>query len=131
MFKQILSLALVALLINLVAINCAYAIAVQGSDARAVEKVKEEVGKRGTGPKARVEVRFRDGTKLKGYISEARDDHFTVVDAAGHSTRVDYSQVKSVKSNNRSFFDVKEIAIAAGLIGGIFLVVLFYVSQTK
>ena len=43
-----------------------------------VRKVKAKVMKLGTGTKARVEVKLKDGSKLKGYISEINEDHFVV-----------------------------------------------------
>jgi hypothetical protein len=131
MFNRILSPVLVGLLINLVAVHSAYATPVQGPDVRAAERVREKVSNLGRGPEARAEVRLKDGTKLRGYISEASDDHFTVVDAAGRSTQVDYSQVKSVKDNRHRFFDAKGAAVGGGLIAGIFLIAIFYVKQTK
>jgi hypothetical protein len=35
-----------------------------------VTKVKSDIAKLGIGPAARVEVKLRDNTKLKGYVSE-------------------------------------------------------------
>ncbi len=76
-------------------------------------KVKDGIAKLGTGTDARVEVKLRDGAKLKGYISEARDDGFIVVDAkTGAATQVTYPQVKKVKGNNLS----TETKIAIGII---------------
>ena len=55
----------------------------------------------GTGRDAAVEVKLKDGTKLKGYISEANDDHFVVTDAkTGSRTVVPYPQVKKARHGN-------------------------------
>ena len=74
------------------------------------------------GRDARVEVKLRDKTKLKGYISEAGEASFIVVDAKmGVATTVAYPQVKQVKGNNLS--TGARIAIAVGLSIALLLVV--------
>src|SRR5438067_2261831 len=71
--------------------------------AREAEKVKAAISKLGTGPAARVEVKLKDRTKLKGYVSELNDYHFVVTDdKTGIATAVAYPQVKQVKGNNLS-----------------------------
>ena len=47
---------------------------------RFAEKVKAGIGKLGTGTDARIEVKLRDKTKLKGYVSESVEDSFVIVD---------------------------------------------------
>src|SRR2546421_4841670 len=71
--------------------------------ARYAGNVKEAISKLGTGPTARVEVKLRDKTKLKGYVDQIADDHFVVIsDTTGAATAVAYPQVKQVKGNNLS-----------------------------
>ena len=81
-----------------------------------------------------MEVRLKDGTKLKGHVAEATDEGFAVADDSGKTTRVAYAGVESVKAvkpkSARKKFDEHGI-IGLGLVGGIVLVTLFYVSQTK
>jgi hypothetical protein len=91
----------------------------------------------GLGQEARVEVKLRGGRKLKGYISEATDDHFLLVDAGGNPTRVTYPEVESVKEvlikqgASSSSSGVKKLAIGVALVGGIFLVSILLLKQTK
>ena len=62
------------------------------------EKVKAQVAKRGTGSKARVTVKLNDGSKLKGYISQADDDSFSLTDSKSGQTRtLAYADVAEVK----------------------------------
>jgi hypothetical protein len=100
MYKRILSVVLVGLLVNFV---CA-APAAAGSKAKEIEaaaKVKAAVATLGTGPDARIEVKLRDKTKLRGYVSEANDDGFIIVDVkTGRPSQVAYPQVKHVKGRN-------------------------------
>jgi hypothetical protein len=128
MFKKILSLALVGLLLNVSGGSLAYAGAKAGKEARFAEKVKEGVGKLGTGAEARIEVKLRDKTKLKGYVSEAGEDSFVMVDdKTGATSTVTYAQVKQVKGNNLS--KGVEIAIGVGVILIPILVVLYFVTR--
>ena len=103
MVKKLLSLSLVALLINLAWVGPAYADSKEEKQARFTEKVKASVQKLGTGEAARVKVKLRDKTKLEGYISAADGEGFTVTNLkTGTATPVAYPQVQSVKGNNLS-----------------------------
>src|ERR1044071_1133228 len=81
MLKRILAVVLVGLLINMVSISSAYAGSKEEEQARFFEKVKKNIVKLGTGADAWVEIKLRDKTKLRGYISEVGEDSFVVVDA--------------------------------------------------
>lgn len=77
-----------------------------------LSKIRSKVAKRGVGPNAKVKITLVDGTKLQGYVSEARADSFTVTDAkTGGSVVVEYSQVKQLKGEGLS----KGAKIALGL----------------
>jgi hypothetical protein len=128
MFKKILSLALVGLLVNVMGVNLAYAGSKEAKETRFAEKVKAGIGKLGTGAEARVEVKLRDKTKLKGYVGEAGADSFVVVnEKTGATATVTYAQVKQVKGNNYS--RGVEIAIGVGVILIPILVVLYFVTR--
>lgn len=106
MFKRILSVALVASLLSVagpVSARAAVSKSKAEKEALFVEKLKEGVTKLGTGTEARVEVKLKDKTKLKGYVSEVGGEGFSVVDAkTGKETRVAYPQVQKVKGHNLS-----------------------------
>jgi hypothetical protein len=90
-------------------------------DAPFALRLRESLTKLGTGPNARIEVRLRDNTRLKGYVAEASDDYFVVMDSkTGAATKVPYPQVKKVSGNNLST-GVK-IALGIGLAIGILLI---------
>jgi hypothetical protein len=127
MFKKILSLVLVGFLLNVTGVSFAYAGSKEEKETRFAEKVKEGISKLGTGAEARIEVKRRDKTKLKGYVSEAGKDSFVIVDEkTGATATVTYSQVKQVKGNN--FSKGAEIAIGVGFILIPIIVVLILVS---
>jgi preprotein translocase subunit SecF len=128
MFKKILSLALVGFLLNVSGVSFAYAGTRGEKETRFAEKVKAGIGKLGTGAEARIEVKLRDKTKLKGYVGETGKDSFVIVDEkTGAASTVTYSQVKQVKGNNLA--KGAEIAIGVGVILIPIIVVLIFVTR--
>ena len=91
--------------------------------AAVVQKVRERVAKLGVGEKARVEVKLRDAGKLKGYISAASEDSFTVTNTkTGASQAVAYAEVAQVKKpggglSTRTWVIIGAAAVAAIIIG--------------
>lgn len=67
-------------------------------EQQATEKIKTKVQKIGVGVNARVDVKLRDNTQFRGYIAEANQDSFTVVERnTGTSKSVSYTDTSSVK----------------------------------
>jgi hypothetical protein len=101
--KKVLALTLTGLLCHALALGATPPTAPGAEEARAAERVKAGVARLGVGPDARVVVKLRDKTKLKGYIREASEGGFVVVDEkTGAATAVAYPQVGQVKGNNLS-----------------------------
>jgi hypothetical protein len=121
MLKTFLSMMIVGLLVNMAGTLPAYADSKAEKEARFAEKVRQGVRRLGTGETARVEVRLRDKTKLNGYISEAGENNFVVVDASGASHTVAYPQVQKVKGNNLS--TGAKIAIGVAVVAAILTLV--------
>jgi hypothetical protein len=127
MLKKLISLCLVAFLINLAGVTPAYAVSKEEKQARFVEKVKASVLKLGTGETARIKIKLRDNTKLKGYIGAADDEGFTVRDSkTGMATTITYSQVKSVQGHNLS--TGAKIAIGVGIAAAIIFIILWFTT---
>ena len=62
------------------------------------EKIKMKVAKMGTGEKAKAKIKLRSGEKLKGYISSAGENDFTITDKkSGKATTIAYADVDEVK----------------------------------
>lgn len=115
MFKKLLSLTLICLLSQFVFARTAAANPKISKEARFAEKVKAGIARLGTGTEAKIEVKLKDKRKLKGYVSEAGDENFTVIDEkSGAATTVAYPQVKTAKGNNLSKGVVNAI-----LVGGV------------
>ncbi len=90
----------------------------QANYDQAALKARATVEQLGVGTGAKVEVKLRDTTKLKGYISQIGDDSFTVTDSKGTSDTVKYSEVVQVKKagggwGTRNWLIVGGVAAAA------------------
>jgi preprotein translocase subunit SecF len=127
MLKKVLSLVLVGFLLNVIGVSVAYAGSKEEKETRFAEQVKEGIRKLGTGAEARIEVKLRDKTKLKGYVSEAGEDSFVIVDErTGATSTVTYPQVKQVHGKNLS--TAAKIAIGVGVILLPIIIALIFVS---
>ena len=105
MKRRFLAFALVGLLlqsfVGIQATAAAVTVKTQAEkDAQTLEQIKVKVARLGVGERARVTVRYKDGTKLKGYISQAKDDEFIVRDRKTDAPSVvRYRDVARVDSN--------------------------------
>jgi len=127
MFGKLISLLLVAVIVNLAGVRLAYANSKDEKHARFAEKIKANVLKLGTGESTRVKVKLRDKTKLEGYISDADEETFTVTNrTTGVATTVAYPQVKSVQGNNLS--TGAKIAIGVGIAATIIFIILWFTT---
>lgn len=85
-------------------------------------KARQTVSKIGTGPKAKVEVKLRDSTKLKGYIGSSDNDSFSLVDEKrGASRDIVFTDVDRVKKRG-GFGSGALIAIVAAGVGAAILI---------
>ena len=103
MIKKCLSTAFIGLMLLYTNLQLISAQTNTGNDAAAVEKIKASVTKRGTGEKARVNIKMLNGTKMKGYISQTGEDSFTLTDSKTKQTNtLAYSNVAQVKGTGLS-----------------------------
>lgn len=110
MLKRLFSITLVVLLIHA---GNSLLIAAQGDAS--TDKIKATVAKRGTGPKAKVTVKLKDNTKLKGFVSQSGSDSFTVTDAkTGQVRTLAYTDVAEVKKQGGMSMAAK-IGIGVGI----------------
>jgi hypothetical protein len=123
MLKKCLSLLLTGLLIQ-IAGPALFAKSSQEKEAQRIEKVRAAILSLGIGPNARIKLKLKDKTKLEGSVKEAGDDHFVVTEArTGTDTPVTYPQVQTVQGQNLN--KGVKIAIAAGVVAGVVILVLF------
>jgi hypothetical protein len=88
-----------------------------------IDKTRAKVERIGIGQDARVEVKLRDNTKLKGYISAADQDTFSVTDRkTGAARTIAYSDAAEVKKHGgglstRSWIIIGGVAAAIVIVG--------------
>jgi sRNA-binding regulator protein Hfq len=102
----------ISLIVLAVLINSQFMLA-QAKGGKSPEQVKAEVLKRGTGEKAKVKVKLRNGSEVRGYISKADQDTFDIRGKNGENVTLAYANVLSVRKPGMST-GVK-IGIAAGV----------------
>lgn len=116
--KPIVHLLISALLCSFIA----PAVSAQSKEEKAaLENMKKRIVKLGTGPEAKAQVKLRDKTKLKGYVSKIAVDFFVVMDSKTNAqTTVAYANVAELKTK-MSTGEVVLISALAG-VGAIFLI---------
>ena len=128
MLKKYLSRTLVVLLTNVLMAVPALAQSQSNGQAQGVEQIKIKVAKLGIGEKARATVHLKDGTKIKGYVTEARDNDFVIRDRQTNEARtVAYQDVVKVDKNGGHSIArnlALGIAIGAGAILAIVAIVI-------
>jgi hypothetical protein len=93
-----------------------------GKDAAEIEKARATVQQLGVGQAARVEVKLKDNTKMKGYISATGEDSFTVVDSRTNIPQtLAYTDLKQVKKPG-SNFSMRTIAIIGAVVAAAVIV---------
>jgi hypothetical protein len=123
--KHLVVVVVLALLQSLLG---APAIAAAGTQAekneQTLEQVKTKVARLGIGEKARVTVKYKDGTKVKGYLSQAKDEEFVVRDRRTDApTTILYRDVARIESN-RGHSTARNVAIGTAVGAGSVLTVL-------
>lgn len=117
--KRLLAIMLTGMLLTM-AVGFRSVSAQSGQDDPRAAKVRGDVLKLGVGEKARVEVKLRDNSKLKGYVGEAREDSFTVVDSKnGSNQRFAYMDVEKVKKAGGGFSRRSWIILGAAVAGAV------------
>ena len=95
----------------------------QTPNDQAVQKIRTKVYKIGIGPRARVEAKLHDNSKVKGYVSEAGQDSFTITNSNTGSTRsVNYTDVAEIKKpgsglSTRTWIIMAGVATAGAIVG--------------
>jgi hypothetical protein len=121
MLRKTLSTVL-ACLISFVCVIQISANAGSGKQDQA-EKVKAKIAKIGTGPKARVKVKLKDGTSLQGHINKIEDNGFELIaDKSGTVNSVSYTDVSQVKTVVENPFSDPKVWLGLALIPAIIVI---------
>ena len=121
MSKKILSIAVLTILLALIPGLPVRAETI--SQLQATEKARASILKLGVGRTSRVEIKLNDQGKVKGYISDAGQDRFSVTDLqTGSSQSIAYSDVAEVKKpgggpSTRTWIIIGGAAAATVIVG--------------
>lgn len=120
MFTKTITSLLILSILSFTFANPVLAQTNQTKQEKKTEKVKEKIKKLGVGERVKIKADLYNGTSYQGYVSEATDDNFIVVDKNGDSHTVKYSDVDKVGGKNLS--TGAKIAIGIGIgVGATFL----------
>ncbi len=109
--KKTMSLMLIMLVMQMFFTQPGFA---KTKEEKLAEKVKAGISKLGTGQTAEVKIKLKDGTKIEGYITEADENQFVVMNTkTNQPVAIPYPKVKQVKGNN--FSDGIVILIGVGI----------------
>ena len=122
MLKNLLSMALAVLLLGMTTAVRSSAQSPTQKDPQQADQMKAKVTRLGTGKQARVEVKLKDNTKLKGYIGQIAEDKFALIDPKhGTVTPIPYDQVQQIKNTNYKGWYA--LGFGAAIIGGVMALV--------
>lgn len=92
--------------------------------SKKAQKVRAAIARLGTGEQTRVAVRLLNGTRVKGYISSASDETFTVSDpTSGLQQEVRYSEIAQISGQNLT--SNQKIAIGTAILLAFLLALAF------
>ena len=122
MFKNLLSVTLGVLLLGMTTPIRSAAQSPTEKGPQQADIIKAKVTRLGMGRQARVEVKLKDNTRLKGYIGQIAEDGFALVDPRhGTVTPVPYAKVQQIKNTNHSGWYA--FGLGAAVVGGLMAVV--------
>jgi hypothetical protein len=123
MLKTLLSL-LVTFMLLLAAVPSARANQT-GSQAPTVETVKSKIARLGIGAKAKVTVKLKNGTKVKGYVAQAGEDDFVIRNRKTDApTTISYADVLKV-DDNKGHSTARNVAIGVAVGVGATILAIF------
>lgn len=118
MMKKFMTLALTLLLVQAHTGGVALAAGSMMKDGQTPDDVKVQVDRAGLGEKARVTVKFKDGTRQKGYVVERRESDFVLRDRKTDApTAIAYKDVAKVEIN-RGHSTARNTALGVGIGAG-------------
>ena len=108
----------IALSLIITALSFGLPVTATAQSTTEIDKIRAKVQTLSTSKDSQVEVKFRDGTKLKGYIDSVEPVSFTLRDAkTGTSQSIAYSEVDSI-SKAGSGISTKTWLILGGVAAG-------------
>ena len=100
------------------------ALAQERNQSPNIERIKIDVNRLGTGEKAKAKITLKNGTKVKGYVSEVSDQNFTIRDRKTDApTTISYADVLKVE-RSKGHSTARNLAIGIGIGVGALLAII-------
>ena len=88
----------------------------QSTEEKHAAKMRAQIQKLGTGKNARIKLELRDGSRVRGYISEIKTNSFVLIgDQSGTATEIEYADAK--RPSVRISKGVQYVIVAGVVIG--------------
>lgn len=128
MFRKFLALALAVLLVHTYAVTPQEAAAQTATKPSHIDDIRSKVAVAGVSSEKVVQVKLRDGTKLKGHITAIQEDSFDLaLVPTGEKKSILYSDVSRLGSSWSS----KKILLVVGVAVGTLVAVFAFVHQAR
>lgn len=128
MVSKMLSLLLISAVLCLSLSLPGFAQNSQSDQQKKTEKVRAKIKKLGLGERVKVTVKLYSDSSYKGYVSQANEDDFVVVDKTGSPNTLKYSDVKSVGGRNLSTGAKIGIGVGIGVGSVLLFIALIFAS---
>lgn len=92
------------------------------------QKIREKIAKLGVGEAVRIRVELENRTTYRGYLKEAGEEDFVIIDKQGTANSVRYSDVDRIGGKNLSTGAKIAIGIGIGVGGTILAIYLLYLA---
>lgn len=128
MLRKFLALALSVILVHTCAVAPLNASAQAGSKPTRVEEIRSKVAVAGVSSEKVVEVRLKDGTKLKGHITNIQEDSFDFsVVPNGEKKSILYTDVSKLGTS----WSTKKAVLVLGIVVGTLVAIFAFVHQAN
>jgi len=128
MLRKFLAFALSVILVHTYAIAPLNASAQAGSKPTHVEEIRSKVAVAGVSSEKVVEVRLKDGTKLKGNITNIQEDSFDLsVVPNGEKKSILYTDVSKLGTS----WSAKKAVLVLGVVVGAIVAIFAFVHQAN
>jgi hypothetical protein len=128
MLRKFLALALCIFLVHTYSVAPLLARAQTGTKPSHVEDIRSKVAVAGVSSEKLVDVKLKDGTKLKGHITGIREESFDLaVSPNGEKKSILYSDVSKVGTS----WSAKKVVLAIGVVVGTVIAIIAFVHQAN
>ena len=124
MLKTSISLVIAAMLF-IAGLSPSTIVAQSGTQTPTIEQIKSKIARLGVGAKAKATIKLKNGTKVKGYVAETKEDEFVMRDRKTDvPTTIRYAEVLKVEEN-RGHSTARNVALGVAAGVGAVLAVIF------